>query len=567
MRLRVNKSAIIAIWSAVHPWLVPLVLFAGSLAAYSNTFTRNYTYDAAAYATQIRNFSETGRVGWLFHPHHLLYNPLGLMAWYLLTELGLKADPMYSLQYMNAFFGALGLVLLYEVLQRGGFRLTRTSENTRRPGGILPFTASIVLGCAYGYWVCATDGRVTMPGLVGIILVLGLAWGMVEAASLVQCLMLAGATVLAIGLHQSHGILMLAAVGSILLGQIPLSKRASFALIYLSITGIGIAVMYLGVGVFIKGFSSYTELKAWILAYAQDGRWWDFNILNNLLGDVSALVHAFISPDVELYRLISNSISVIFALGVFLPVILSTSHAFLIQTEPSRNVSLYVRRSIILALIALPYAAFFTVWTPGYFVFWMPVAIVLIVWIAESAVGWNPRAQMLFAALWMICTIGILYTNLSTSILPRTQSNTNPDLVFCEAFAKYAKPGDLILITGTYAGSSTPLPYAEVYIPYFTRVSVRSMSVELKRENGDVAEVIRSIRGIMRNRIRSGHKVFILDEFRSDATWSDLTERYRGVRNMDERILSGYSLKPIENINAFITYELVESSSLINQTL
>jgi hypothetical protein len=79
-----------------------------------------------------------------------------------------------------------------------------------------------MLGSAFGYWVCATDGRVNMPGLVAAVVALGLALGMLDNPSVWQVAVMAVVSVLAVGLHQSYGLLMVPGVGAVMLAHVAL---------------------------------------------------------------------------------------------------------------------------------------------------------------------------------------------------------------------------------------------------------------------------------------------------------------------------------------------------------
>lgn len=543
--------------SKTSRWIVPVALFGTSLAAYLSTLTHYYTFDAVAYATQIRGFVETGRAGWLLHPHHLLFNSMGLAAWSVTNRAGLQVDTLLALQYMNAFFGALGLVVLYEMLRRGGFRLSGEPSRAMRPGVMVSLAAAVALGSAYGYWICATDGRVTMPELVGAILTLGLAWGMVESPTRRQAAALAGATVLTILLHQSSGLLIPAGVGAIVLSALPWRRRLRMAAAYVIAVLVTTALIYAAAGFVVKGTRSLAELQAWALAYAHDGRWWSFDLGQNLVASGSALARVF-TPSASVAA--SAVIPLIPVGGAVLGVLAA---AALVINRPLRDgllrpasggLGIRLRMSIVLGLMAVSYASFFTVWTPGYFPFWLPVGFVLIAGLALIGSGWNARTRQIGALVWCAVSLAIAYGSLSTAIMPATARATNPHLALCDALREHVAPGDLVLLTGAHNHAAPS--YAEVYIPYFLRASVRTIANEIKRASQNVPAAVRSTRGVIRDRIMSGHDVFALPELLSPRVWSALERMHPGSYTAAQSALSGYQLTPAKSGDAATVYRL-----------
>src|SRR5207249_1168040 len=111
----------------------------------------------------IDRFTEEGQSGWLFHPHHLLFNALGWIALKLLRGLGIHLRSLEALQVLNALFGGVGVGLFALLVARATRRLW------------LAVGLALVLGVSHGYWTCATDGRVNLPGLVLVLAAFGMA--------------------------------------------------------------------------------------------------------------------------------------------------------------------------------------------------------------------------------------------------------------------------------------------------------------------------------------------------------------------------------------------------------
>ncbi|MCE5200325.1 MAG: hypothetical protein ABFD54_07100 [Armatimonadota bacterium] len=540
-------------WVALLTRAIPYALVSSCFAVYISTLTSAYTYDSIAYATQIREYVAMSKPGWLFHPHHLLYNPLGYYSWKLLSWFGLSVDPLKSLQYMNALFGALGVVLIYEILRRGGLCVSRTCTTEKGTGVFPALTAALIMSTAYGYWTCATDGRVNIPALIGVMLVAGLGWGMLSLPSIKQAIALAAVTILAVLLHQSNGLLVFAGLGSVLISDASWRQRLQLSLIYISVFILGIAGAYLGVGVFIKGARSISELQAWMLAYAHDGRWWSFNIQENLQQDLHALTRVFITTESPWGAKLSFVI-----LAALIGVLAYVALRFVYRY---RGINHSSQKSAILAIIAVPYAAFFTIWNPGYFVFWLPTGLALVMWFAMAVSEMRPRwnyALSIIGLLWVAAALTINVPMISY----RIHRAHNPNLTICDALKKHTHAGDMVLITGTYLQPTATMSYLEVYMPYFTRVSVKNTLGECKYWHGNIRQTVYSLRGVIQNRINNGHQVFILKEFLSVDTWNKLQQRYSNANGMQNSILLGYKLQPITHAGELLAYRLVPYKTL-----
>lgn len=533
------KNRRIKIRKSIWPWATPVALFAAAFAAYASTLTRWYTYDSVAYALQVRKYLRTGEESFLCHPHHVLFNGMGLCVWRMMKHFQPDVTPLAALQTMNAFWGAIGIALIYIVLSRGGIHLFRPKQQPYAAGHLLALGASLALGCGFGWWTCATDGRVNMPGLVLVIVNIGLLWGMLDSPTIVQCGAAAIAAIAAVGLHQSHGMLAIAAIGAMLMVPKPFIQRIGYALIYFILFTGGVASMYLIVCVVARGLRTMAQFRHWSLSYAEDGRWWSFDIRNNLPADVQALVHSFVptKPQAasetasETFRRFAGVTSATVAIMPGLHSCRLLHRASKVSQEPS--IYDFRRAKIgVLALVMIPYAAFFTVWNPGYFVFWMPMAVAIILWLPMTCAGlksWRNAATVLLFALATYFLLG----NLWSTILPRRKWNHNPMLQVCNSLKKHSSEGDIVFVTGM-----SDLAVAETYIPYFTPLELKSVNIEMKDHGAKMA--IDRMRADIQDQMTHGHQVLLLDEFDKQAAWRGMTDRYNAPPDTKEQILNGY---------------------------
>src|SRR5690349_8576949 len=93
---------------------MPMVLFLLSLAIYLTTLTQVHTFDALSYVTSVERKPWTE----VFHPHHLAYGPLGVLALHAGRALGYTGGAALPMQVLNALAGALGVALFYTIVQR-----------------------------------------------------------------------------------------------------------------------------------------------------------------------------------------------------------------------------------------------------------------------------------------------------------------------------------------------------------------------------------------------------------------------------------------------------------------
>ena len=490
-------------------WLPALLLFLGTGAVYLLTQTRANTFDAVSYANQIAHlYPRTGNVRWLFHPHHLLFNALGWVLWRLARTLGYSGGSLPVLQTLNGVLGAAGVSVFYLTLRQSVQRC-RT----------LPLLAALGLAGSFGYWICATDGRVNMPSLFLMlcgfwVLTRTLAFPTVGRA--IGTGVLAGGAVL---LHESAGLFLAVVLVGVWLAEAnPLlsgaeARRARWLrlLACAAAWGVTVAVPYLLVGVWGLGLHSVGSFRAWSNEYAELGWWWDFRVFHNLRLDLYALRHAaFVEPPgkagtfhltahipVALKGLYFLSLlgwgAAVYAWAAALP-LLWRSH-----NRPMMSVCV---------VWAIVYALFFTVWSPGYFVFWVPVLAPTGVLLALALAHYRARR----GGVWVNNLLGVwivLYTllNWQAGIQPHLSPASDPFRRMAADVRAHTAPGDVVLVAG--AGDGGPV---EVALPYFADREVVSLHGLLTRARDDRPAALMTAQAQMDAALTSGHAVYALDE-------------------------------------------------------
>ena len=543
--------------------LVPICLFAASLTAFSLTLTQRWTYDAVSYANQIHQFIESGKGGWLTHGHHLLFNPLGLLSWKILRLFGSSVNELGALQYMNAFLGALGLVLIYIIFLHGGLHLEKPDKPALAAPPYLALAATLALGCGYGYWDFSTDGRVYMPALLGFIATVGFALGMLDTPSFKQCIATGIATVLSIGLHQCHGLLIVASIGSMLLIPRDWRTRFIYALTYLAVYIFGTALLYVGIGVFVKGVRSYADLNYWMLAYAYDGRWWSFNIIANLYADIKALLHSFVSATPTQSEGGMSGIGKLFikilCLGVSVASLFAAGHMIyaawraIKEKLSASDAKLYWGKFAVLLLVVLPYTAFFTIWVPGYFAYWMPIAFILTCYFTFIVASMRRNIQIALTALLFVFAFSAMATNLSATIVRRAHHQSS--LTELSMTLKDLAVGNPIIIMTGFG----ELAAGETYIPYFSQIErIYSLNIVFKRTGGDIGKGVDNIRSAIADQLSKGGQVIVLSEFWDAGAWRDIVKRYKDISPaVADEITAGYTRESIGRSGKYEIFRLV----------
>lgn len=522
-------------------WLVPALIVACFLILYLYTQTRWYTFDSVAYATRIRQFSINPKPEYLIHPHHLLFNGLGYLCWSLLDFVGIRLSSLEALQAMNAAVGAILLAVFYRMLLTRGFRFRGLPVATNR-WPVVELAATICLGVSFGFWAVATDGRVNAPALLCLTIAIGYAWGMIDNLRTGQVLACAGATVLAVAFHQSHGLIIVFCATCILVAIAGFRRKLAMLALYLGSSLAGIAALYAIAGFGILGKANLAELKNWALTYSEDGRWWKLDFMANLIDkDDKAYTQSFVAaPPLPSEGGMSGWQSqLLYDLRfLVLPLALALGAATLVYVGFSlfrRRDDEVWRKAVAMFALFVPYTAFFTIWDPGYWVFWIPAALgtVALAAILPSKSHWAVRG---LAALGLVAWAGATLTaNASASFLRRRDPDHNEDLIATLRLGHAAKRNELMLVTGM--GEAAKF---EVYAPYFAELQVSVVHMEMKRAGASFEKAKHSIRAKIEDAMRNGKRVYVAREYYSDAQWNEIRKRYTVPVDAREQILAGY---------------------------
>jgi hypothetical protein len=540
--VRLSSSAPTALASARSSlWAPATLLFFLTLGVYWTTRTEANTFDAVSYANQIAHlYPRTGDIRWLFHPHHLLFNALGYALWQIARALGYTGGSLVVLQSLNATLGAAGVSVFYVTLRR----LLQRSR-------WLPLLVSLGLAFSFGYWICATDGRVNMPSLFFLLCAFAVLCRTMHTPQIGLAALtgaLAGGAVL---FHESAGLFVIVGLAGVLLAEddpmllpkVMLRRRQRMVLAFLGTWAVTVGLPYLLIGVFALHLHSVSSFRHWSNEYAELGWWWDFHIGRNLSLDLYAFRHAafveppgkqgtfHLGPNIPLalkglyFATLIGWLGAVYAFCAALPLLWRSHNR---------------RLMIVCVLWIFVYAAFFTVWSPGYFVFWVPVLVPTGIMLALALAHYRARRGGL-TANWLLGAWIVLYTvlNAQASILPHLGADTDPFRRIAADVRVHTLPGDVILVAG--AGDGGP---CEVALPYFADREVISLHTLLNHSRNDKPSALATAKTEIDTTLASGHSVYALDEVipaHNTHTQAELANRH-GLTQADlKALLSPYT--------------------------
>ncbi len=509
-----KQAAPATVWERVQRAELGLsssLLFVAVFAVYWLTRTHLNTFDAVSYANQIGHlYPRTGDLRWLFHPHHLLFNAVGYLLWRAARAFGYIGGPLVVVQRLNALLGAAGLVLFYLALRR----LMQRSH-------WLPFLMALGLALSFGYWICATDGRVNMPSITLMLAAFLVLTRLMEHPTPQRAAWTGALAGTAVLFHESAGLFVVVGLTGVLLAeQDPMLLRAAARLrrrsslvCYLTSWAAAVFVPYLCVGVAGLHLYSLGSFRHWMSSYSELGWWWNFHIAHNLRLDAYALRHAaFVEPPgkqgtFHLSRATPAALRALYfatLAGWFVGVYTFCAALPLLWRSHQRPVMIVCVVWIVL------YALFFTVWSPGYFVFWVPVLIPISVLLAMSLAHYRARRGGIVVN-WLVGVWVALYAtlNVQASIAPHCRPDASPFQQEARDVHAHTQFGDLVLVAGAGDGAQY-----EVDIPYFADRDVLSLHTLLTRQRDDRDAALAQAQAQIAQTLASGRAVYALDELK-----------------------------------------------------
>lgn len=446
-------------------WLAPLlgVVF---IALYILTLTEVHTYDALSYILDVdrKPWSE------LFHPHHLLYGPLGASIRALAAMLGWQGSVKIWLQVVNALAGATGVVLI--------FLLCRALTGVLVPS----LAAALSVGLSYAYWYYAVEVEVYTLAAIALIASLWLLAMIARAPTWQTAVWLGLVQALAVLGHQTNVLLTLPGLLTIWLA-VP-DRRHSFALTlaYLLPLTMVVGGAYLWVAFGVSRMQSWGEVWVWLTGYARTGFWGGAINETKLVGLGKGWSET----------LALTGGSMVGMAGLFLLLIGWRGIACL-------------PRPLLVGLLSwlMGYGLFFLWWEPDNIEFWIaslpPLAVLLSAALAARHPFDRWRAGLAgYAGLALALVLLVL--NLP-AIRERGDASRDLQRWIAAALAANSQPGDLIIV---------PDGVLELYMPhYWGHDTVYSLNQAMTASAGDWPKACALLQDRITTTLASGYAVLL----------------------------------------------------------
>jgi len=448
---------------------------------------RNQGLDAVNYAITM----EEGTISALFHPHHLLYNPLGWLLFNAAQWFGHGHIPILHLMVtVSSIFGTLGAILFGAMV----FQLTGKK--------MLALIIPLLLAFSYGYWYSSLNGESYIISIFFLIVCLYLVLMINTGTGQLFIVFLALAHGIATLFHQSH-ILFLIPVSFFLYKKGGIRTLWSYCFVFAMIVG----SVYLWACYLTNNLSSLKDFLEWITRYAQGKppNFGHFHIVNIPVAIISlgrSVLYGSYIGDLLLDRIfdINKSgliISTILVLGIifyFVLVLFRDRNVMGRQGDVNRFCIIWIAS----------YFAFFVWWDPGNFDFMMtlliPCYLLFSIFLnhAESKYRMNRNLALALAIL-------LFLSNFFAEILPGSKLKNNQSYQLASSFKNYVSKEDLVLVNDPVL-----LPYSRYYFhKEFTQAYLATLEFSPEKESR--LKAVNVLKGKIENTLKAGGKVFIAE--------------------------------------------------------
>ncbi|WP_299756206.1 glycosyltransferase family 39 protein [uncultured Chloroflexus sp.] len=453
---------------AYSRWLA-LLLGVAFIALYLLTLTKVHTYDALSYILDV------DRKPWpeLFHPHHLLYGPLGALIRWLATGLGWQGSAELWLQVVNALAGAVGVVLI--------FLLGRAVTGSM----MAALAAALSVGWSYAYWYYAVEVEVYTLAAVALTVALWLLAAIARQPRWQTAFWLGVAHGVAVLGHQTNALLVVPALVTLRLAVSNDRDRLRLNIAYLLPLGCVVGGAYLGVVLGVSGMRRWDEVWAWLTGYARTGFWGGAIDGAKLVGLGKGWSET----------LAMNGGAIV---GVLACTLLLAGWSGIARLP----------RSLLAGLLSwlLVYGLFFLWWEPDNIEFWIASLPPLAVLLSAALATRHPldRWRAGLAGVAGIALAVVLFALNLPAIVERGDANRDLQRRIAAALAELSQPGDLIIV---------PDGVLELYLPhYWGRDTVYGLNQAMIASGGDWLAACALIQQRIETTLASGYAVLIADE-------------------------------------------------------
>jgi hypothetical protein len=440
--------------------------------------------------------------GPLLNKNHMLFRPLGLLAWRVSHFAGHAGSSLHVLQVVSAAAGALGI----------GFAFLAFSSLSENRATACAGTA--FLATSFTYWVSATDVfYITLAGMFA-----AAAFACVVHAESHRTRLVAGILV-ALSIFSWQGSIFL--LPALLLMFPKRSRTLPSVGVFVGAAGLLVALLYVALGFHERGWIGPRELWTWFTHYSENatlsiwGRW-EFNrvpeaalsALDSVTGARLAVGPLELLKPVQLGRVAVDCSILAFGFLIF---------------------SAFKNRRLVSLLPALGYLCFFPFivwWDPGSDK-WFLIPNIFLAAFLVSALSPLPSGKSTRLAI-AFCVLTIAGTNFVTTIRPR-HFDRGPDRRMAECVAAHMQPQDLFIAAEW--GWPDYLPYLH------DRMSVNIINEFARFGSRD--DTIASVKEEIAERLREGGRVYIADSRTTGQAQLQWLQQTTGLTPSDLSSLGG----------------------------
>lgn len=445
--------------------------------------------------------AEHGGLFRFFHPHHLLYNPLGYLSHQLLALMNPGLSPMISFRLVDTLAGLGGVVVFHRMLRR-------LLDEER-----VAWAAAAGFAFSWGYWTHSINVEVYAVSMFFLVTGFALALRLVrdETAGWSAWAGLGLAAGAAVLFHQSNVLFLAVPLTAALLH--PRGRGAGLALLaggFAPAFAAATVLPYLAV-MFHLGYRTPRAAMTWLFLYGHQA--------DTYVGTGASVVYYALISFVRMLLLPSTYTSAFAEPPLPPPLLLALKWSSavllgLLLLAAAINVRHLLRRwgfaLPLAAALAVPYALFFTFWDPGGYFFWLPLGISFWLVIGCSVAGFSsfrlPGAGMVLLGL----AVPALFTvNFTGGVLPESRFSRVDDHRLMKTVAGPVEAGDLLLLNSPrmdrLSNFGGPLFYG--YARAFARFETSCLYPGL-----DDPERRRELDRRVAQTLRSGRRVWYLDE-------------------------------------------------------
>ncbi len=388
--------------------------------------THNYYWDGITFALDIENAASLKS---LLHPNHLFYSPIG---WLVYQALGRTIRALYLLQFLNAFFAALAVYVVFGIV-------AKISHSIRAA-----ITLTALFAFAGIWWRFSTDADAYILSVLLLIICADLLITSRQSRPILVALL----HILAMMVHELAFFFVLPASYRIWCygteGESQL-VRLRRTMAYACTAGFSTLGVYIAVFRWRFGAFTFPAFFAFLTSHAA-GSGFSFNAIRNTRLTVRSWAQVFLAGKASLVRYSDWSTRFLIAVSLL-------SFLFLLKTAFScyrKKISIQVCQRQVFRFAALwlaVYAAFLFFWMPEnsfYKLFAWPAFIILL------ASCWKPDPDRTssgkpdFGSLLIAATVFCALFNLSFAIVPYSRASSNPALSFALRMGQTLKPGTVV---------------------------------------------------------------------------------------------------------------------------